>query len=65
MVVQMLKKTYTVELTIQEGDDEFWEALQGRSGCDEVVEEVRRILTDTGFSYPVCRVRLTGFSESP
>ena len=61
----ILKKTYTISVTIQEGDDEFWKGLQGKSGCDEIVEEVRQCLTEHGFTPALgCHVRLEKFEET-
>ena len=59
----VLKKTYEITVTITEGNDEFWEGLSGRSGCDEVVEEVKQCLADHGFTGPGCHVRLNKFDE--
>lgn len=63
MLVHMLK-TYTISVTIQEGSDEFWESLRGKSGGDEVVEQVREALADRGFAADTgCHVRLERFEE--
>lgn len=63
MLVQMLK-TYTISVTIQEGNDEFWESLAGKSGCDVVVDHVRQCLADHGFEpHNGCHVRLERFEE--
>lgn len=59
----LLKKTYTITVTVQEGNDEFWEGLRGKSGCDQVVEEVASCLADHGFRQPECFVRLERFEE--
>lgn len=60
----MMLKTYTISVTIQEGQDEFWENLQGRSGADEVTEEVRRCLAEHGFAPDTgCHVKLQRFEE--
>jgi hypothetical protein len=42
-------KEYKFELTIFEGNDEFWEDLEGRSGCDEVQALVEEALDAMGF----------------
>lgn len=60
MVIKMLK-TYTISIIIQEGEDEFWEGLRGKSGCDEVVEDVREALAAAG--YTDCHVRLHKYEE--
>ena len=58
----VLRKTYTISVTIQEGNDEFWEGLRGRSGADEVVQEVRDAIAERGFT-DRCFVRLEKFEE--
>lgn len=60
-----LLKTYTITVTIQEGSDEFWESLRGKSGCDEVVDEVESCLAERGFAGSQCEVRLSSFEERP
>lgn len=62
-MLMLLKKTYTISVTIQEGNDEFWNGFAGRSGADEVVEEVKKVLSDAGFQSPLCSVRLEKFEE--
>lgn len=57
-------KTYTLTVTIAEGNDEFWEDLQDKSGADEVAEAVREALANVGFTEPDCTVRLTKFEAS-
>jgi len=59
----VLKKTYTIRVTIQEGNDEFWERLRGRSGADDVVAEVKTALEGCGFTEPECHVTLERFEE--
>lgn len=44
-------KTYTLSLQINEGNDEFWEGLKGKTGCDEVVQLLNSMLIEYGF-YP-------------
>jgi hypothetical protein len=41
-------KEYKFELTIFEGNDEFWEELEDRSGCDEVQALVEEALGTMG-----------------
>lgn len=63
MMVRLLK-TYTVSVTIQEGSDEFWETLNNKSGCDEIVQIVKDALEDRGFAPDDgCYVRLERFEE--
>jgi hypothetical protein len=60
----VLKKTYTISVTIQEGNDEFWESLRGKSGADEVVNEVKKALAGRGFQEGYgTHVRLERFEE--
>lgn len=42
-------KEYTFELVVFEGNDEFWENISNKSGCDEVREEITNALADHGF----------------
>lgn len=42
-------KKYTLNITITEGQDEFWESIRGMSGCDKVVSAVITALTSQGF----------------
>lgn len=60
-----LKKTYTIRVTIQEGNDEFWEDLRGKTGADLVVTEVKRCLAEHGFAEPECQVSLDKFEHRP
>lgn len=59
-------KTYTLEVTITEGCDEFWEDIIDRqvTACDEVKQAVRDILFDAGFQGPDCLVTLKQFLEA-
>lgn len=56
-------KTYTFELVIEEGNDEFWETItaNGDSGCDAVRNEILDTLSWKGFG---CSVRLLGYSDN-
>lgn len=62
-MLQIVKKVYTVTIIITEGNDEFWEKLRNKSGCDEIVEEIKDALADRGFVEPDCHVCLTKFSK--
>lgn len=42
-------KRFTFELVVHEGNDEFWEALENKAGCDEVSELILSALGDVGF----------------
>lgn len=59
-MLRMAQKTYTILVTITEGNDEFWEEISGKSGTDEVVAIVKDALEDRGFSEN-CDVRLWKF----
>ncbi len=39
-------KRYTIQVTIEEGSDEFWEEVtaDGKTGCDELLEAIRQEL---------------------
>ena len=61
-MMRRMLKTYTISVTIQEGSDEFWDSLAGKSGCDEVVELVKDVFGDSGLINGVS-VRLERFEE--
>lgn len=42
-------KQYRFEIIIREGSDEFWESFASKTGCDEVTEEIRCMLDNSGF----------------
>ena len=56
-------KTYKIEITVVEGCDEFWESIQGTSGCDEVLEAIKTALAYHGFSEPGCKVVLRQYRD--
>jgi hypothetical protein len=55
-------KTYTFEVVIEEGNDEFWEEITagGNSGCDNVRNEIVIALSTFGFE---SSVRLVAYSD--
>ena len=44
-------KRFTIEVVIEEGNDEFWEGLEeeGKSGVDDIVESIKVQIRSTGF----------------
>jgi len=52
-------KKYTFTVVITEGCDVWWESMEGRTGCDEVLE----VMKDELFNYnPV--ITLSKYEES-
>ena len=57
-------KTYTFEVRIEEGCDEFWEELEGKTGCDEVKNLLVVALEDAGlYLGSTCFVELTEYKK--
>jgi hypothetical protein len=60
-------KRYTLEVTITEGNDHFWNAIKG-TGCDEVLEAVKAALAERGwdadYEFADTSVRLVKFEET-
>lgn len=59
-------KRYMFQVIVDEGCDEFWESLKGKSGCDEVTEMLCGALEANGFdlsAYGDCSVTLLSFSN--
>ena len=49
-------KEYTFKLVINEGNDEFWEAINKKgTGCDDVLQEISNWLT--GFNFELQLVK--------
>ena len=44
-------KRYKFELIVEEGLDEFWESLEGKTGCDEVRDWIKVLLEDSSGLY--------------
>jgi hypothetical protein len=44
-------KQYTFELTVTEGNNEFWEEIleKGNTGCDDILEQLKTMLAESGF----------------
>ncbi len=59
-------KTYTFEVVVSEGNDEFWEALKDQIGADEVLKALKEALDTYGFTtdeYGNTSVRLIHFDH--
>ena len=41
-------KRYKFELVVNEGCDEFWESLEGKTGCDEVHSWIKGLIESGG-----------------
>lgn len=52
-------KRYTFELTVTEGNSEFWEELleKGNTGCDDLLEQIKDALAEHGFEPEVKLVK--------
>ena len=64
-------KTYKFELTVHEGNDEFWEILEKnhKSGCDEIRAMIKDLLTCDGQfviggEYENCQLKLIEFNDT-
>lgn len=44
-------KRYTFEITVDEGNNEFWEEIleHGKTGCDEILEQLAGAIAEYGF----------------
>ena len=56
-------KSYEFKLIIKEGRDEFWESLEDKSGCDEVMELLNSMLDEYGFYVHNSELTLVGFKN--
>lgn len=59
-------KRYTFEIVVEEGNDEFWESLEGKSGCDEVKAMIVSQLFEIGLSeeYENTKITLKKFENT-
>ena len=40
-------KRYEFKVVIEEGNDEYWESLEDKTGCDEITEIVLEAIQDS------------------
>lgn len=62
-------RRYTLKVVIHEGNDEFWESLENKTGCDEVQNWIQGLLEAGGGLYSTEKdsnyeLTLTEFSSS-
>ena len=57
-------KRYIFELIIEEGSDEFWESISGKSGCDEVTEAIEICLANEGWGKEYGKLTLRSFTDN-
>jgi hypothetical protein len=63
-----VSKKYVFELTIHEGSDEFWDSIKGKTGCDEVTYELKKLIEAEGYyfcdgEYKNCDLLLKSYSN--
>jgi len=57
-------KQYKFEITINEGNDEFWGSIANKSGCDEVKEMINDALSNVGlYDGDNCQIVLKQFED--
>jgi len=61
-------KQYKLEVVIHEDNDDFWETLKGKTGCDEVHAWIKGLLTEsTGLEidgeYTNCELRIIEYKD--
>ena len=57
-------KKYTFEIVVNEGNDEFWEGIADKSGCDEVRDLLVDALNNIGlFTDDNCELNLKKFTD--
>jgi len=58
-------KKYTIEVTIYEGNDHFWNEIltDGRTGCDDVLDCVKSLIQQDGFDDENTEVKLIGYTD--
>ena len=61
-------KEYTFKFVVHEGNDEFWESLENKTGCEEVYNEVKALLESGGYyhcdgDYQNCELTITNYEN--
>lgn len=58
-------KVYRIEIVIEEGNDEFWDGItkDGRTGVDDVLDEVRNALDAHGFNLTNSMIKVKEFKD--
>ena len=54
-------KKYTLELVVNEGNDEFWEQIadNGKTGCDEILDAI----TEQLGNWPEIEIKMIKFED--
>jgi hypothetical protein len=52
-------KRYVYQVVIEEGNDEYWETLEGKSGCDEI----QQLIQEAVLNVLDCTVSLVKFDN--
>ena len=55
----MAMKKYKFEVVIKEGHDEFWESIQGQTGCDIVLQSMEDLFSSEGWEPEIRLVEYT------
>ncbi|MCG7945867.1 MAG: hypothetical protein N0C84_05920 [Candidatus Thiodiazotropha taylori] len=59
-------KRYEFKLVIHEGNDEFWESIVDKTGCDEIKGMMVDMLNERGFfTDDNCELQLVQFNDTP
>lgn len=52
-------KKYKFEVIIHEGNDEWWESFDDRTGCDEVLSVMKEMLDSECYDYEIKLIEYT------